>query len=1348
MKKKFSTKTIVISALIVVLLAVGITGTVVFLKDSGEAEAAMEEQENLLPVTGRDDETEGNNEQVEPNEETEGEQAGNQEQNAEETENEETTTNNNQGTTNTNTTNTNTNTNQGNTETELIPTVIGTRERKIAEGLSLGWTTIKIPSIVSNLDIFKPEISIEKTATRVNDEKIKQVVAGDIVVYTIKVENTGNYKANNLIITDLLPVEFAKPEESDSNVTIDNETNQVIINELPAGTAFTIEAAYEVTQEDVDNFEKITNTAIVKYGEEEKEDEDDTVETLRKEDFEIYKTAKIQPREDEITPEKAEIGDKILYTITVKNTGTVTLKNILVADEMLEIEEEIDVLKINETKTLTETYEVTKTDIDRALENEGIITNIAIATYAKEDEIVLEKEDEANAEIKMEYNYTVEYYYDGEKDTTKTDTIEATYQDVINTYTDKNITGYKLEKAENLPLTVSEVEANNVIKVYYVKDNFNYTVEYYYDGEKDTTKTDTIEATYQDVISTYTDKNITGYRLEKAENLPLTVSEVEANNVIKVYYVKDNFNYTVEYYYDGEKDTTKTDTIEATYQDVINTYTDKNITGYKLEKTENLPLTVSEVETNNVIKVYYVKRTDLSYTVNYLEKGTTNVLHEQKVVGNQTYGTVIKSSDEEITIDGYDYDSADKETLTIGTGENVINLYYTKRTDLSYTVNYLEKGTNKVLHDAKKLENQTFGTVITASINNELEVIEKPVAITGYSCVEVDKETMTIGIANNSINFYYTKNEYKYTVEHYWEGLNGQWEKDEISFPDEIKSALYEDIITEYTVHQRDGYVLSHATPPEDNTTNVSLQITENEDTNVIKVYYIRNNFNYTVKHYIEKLDGTWELKDTDTIENVKYGSEATYEPNIYKEYTFDDNKTTPKNATVPANNDLVINLYYTRKLCDYTVNFFIQGEQKPFETYSKSAKLGEVITVSQDEINTTKNQIPNAIIYEYVPGTTSVTIKDGENIINIYYKEIIRTASITENSTTIRKTNLVIVLDLSSSMEKGTTRLANAKSAANKFIDQIYNNETVSGINIKVVTFNSRNPIITSTNYIGITECTDESHYYNWIGHYHKNNTNCIEINGIWYSEYKEEHTYAAFSGTQALPVSGLTNNTATNYSEAQVLKTAINGIYIPSQYQDGGYGTHIYAALQEANTQISSLNTRYQNNESVVVFLGDGVPTSPRNGGDYIDNSNENIASAASILKGNATVYCIRLGKEAQGSTVFNTIATSSDEILDADTEGDLIDGFNAITSSENSRKFTSNNSANGIITITDVDLNIGTEKPLTVTKPDGTIDTFTTIDALNASGYISYTDNIITWDIKNYSKETLLTINYHIN
>ena len=39
------------------------------------------------------------------------------------------------------------------------------------------------------------------------------------------------------------------------------------------------------------------------------------------------------------------------------------------------------------------------------------------------------------------------------------------------------------------------------------------------------------------------------------------------------------------------------------------------------------------------------------------------------------FWTVIKSSDEVIDIDGYNYDSVDKDTMTIGTGENVINIY-------------------------------------------------------------------------------------------------------------------------------------------------------------------------------------------------------------------------------------------------------------------------------------------------------------------------------------------------------------------------------------------------------------------------------------------------------------------------------------------------------------------------------------------------------------------------------------------------------------------------------------------------------------------------------------------------
>ena len=89
-----------------------------------------------------------------------------------------------------------------------------------------------------------------------------------------------------------------------------------------------------------------------------------------------------------------------------------------------------------------------------------------------------------------------------------------------------------------------------------------------------------------------------------------------------------------------------------------------------------------------------------------------------------TFGDVINSSDEVITIDGYNFNSFDKDTLTIGTDENVINIYYVKRTDLSYKVNYLEKTTNKVLHDQKVQDGMTF----EATVKSADEVID----INGY----------------------------------------------------------------------------------------------------------------------------------------------------------------------------------------------------------------------------------------------------------------------------------------------------------------------------------------------------------------------------------------------------------------------------------------------------------------------------------------------------------------------------------------------------------------------------------------------------------------------------------------
>ena len=146
---------------------------------------------------------------------------------------------------------------------------------------------------------------------------------------------------------------------------------------------------------------------------------------------------------------------------------------------------------------------------------------------------------------------------------------------------------------------------------------------------------------------------------------------------------------------------------------------------------------------------YYTKRNDLSYTVNYLEKGTDAVLHDPKTVGGQEFGSIITSANEVITIDGYRYDSADKETLIIGTGANVINLYYTKRNDLTYIVNYLELGTNKVIHEQKVVENQEYGKEVLA----QDEIIE----IDGYTYNSANPQVIILENERNVINLYYEK---------------------------------------------------------------------------------------------------------------------------------------------------------------------------------------------------------------------------------------------------------------------------------------------------------------------------------------------------------------------------------------------------------------------------------------------------------------------------------------------------------------------------------------------------------------------------------------------------------------
>ena len=220
--------------------------------------------------------------------------------------------------------------------------------------------------------------------------------------------------------------------------------------------------------------------------------------------------------------------------------------------------------------------------------------------------------------------------------------------------------------------------------------------------------------------------------------------------------------------------------------------------------------------------------------MNYLEKGTNKKLHNEKTVENKTFGAEITSASEKIDIDGYNYDSVEpEEKLTIGTGENVITFYYTKRTDLSYTVNYIEKDTTNVLHEQKVQTGMKFETVINPA--------DEKIEIDGYNYVGADKEKLTIGTDENVLTLYYTKNSYRYTVEHYWIG-----DKDKLDAQpfhtdaDESQTALFDSTVAyqengaSWVITTNPVYTFAKADPEK-------ITITFDPSKNVLKLYYYKN---------------------------------------------------------------------------------------------------------------------------------------------------------------------------------------------------------------------------------------------------------------------------------------------------------------------------------------------------------------------------------------------------------------------------------------------------------------------------------------------------------------------------
>ena len=204
-------------------------------------------------------------------------------------------------------------------------------------------------------DPVKPENVVTKT----HIPKDMGYNLGEPVTFTISVKNIYN-TPKTITLTEKANVKFSNGE------------NAIEFKDVPAGETVTAEATYTITSADI--LEGVFhNTVTADFTGGGSWTAEDTVTTA-----ELNTELNVKKISDVPDGQKAALGQKITYTITVENAGNVPYTNVVVEDPLTGLTETIETLPVGETRTFTTEYVVTEADVLK-----GSVLNTATATGDK-----------------------------------------------------------------------------------------------------------------------------------------------------------------------------------------------------------------------------------------------------------------------------------------------------------------------------------------------------------------------------------------------------------------------------------------------------------------------------------------------------------------------------------------------------------------------------------------------------------------------------------------------------------------------------------------------------------------------------------------------------------------------------------------------------------------------------------------------------------------------------------------------------------------------------------------------------------------------------------------------------
>lgn len=372
------------------------------------------------------------------------------------------------------------------------------------------------------------------------------------------------------------------------------------------------------------------------------------------------------------------------------------------------------------------------------------------------------------------YHYTVETYYQSVDDdlvyekVSTSDSASALYQATV-TVSPPAVTGMTFK--EVVDCTIGTEEASNIVKVYYDRAGITYTIKNYYqpkDGRTDlkvyeyeSSKDKTGQAKLGRLTAV---EGAVDYGFTVNSVVQCTITSAPENNIVKVYYDRNSYNYTVQTYYqpvDGS--TNLNDYVRQTGKDVTKSALfgvdttespDDNITGLSLLKTKTEQCRIGTNPATNIVKVYY-NRESIPYTVEtYFQPvtGGTDISQweyqsDRDVNSSGLYGSTTNVTASEIT--GMSNKSVVQCTITANTANNIVKVYY-QRNSYHYTVITKTQRENSTEYD----ETSTDSTK-TGLFGSKTNVV--PPAIPGLYLIEPEQITITENEDNNIVEVRYTR---------------------------------------------------------------------------------------------------------------------------------------------------------------------------------------------------------------------------------------------------------------------------------------------------------------------------------------------------------------------------------------------------------------------------------------------------------------------------------------------------------------------------------------------------------------------------------------------------------------